>query len=272
MLGGLLGLAYQALSRQMREMIEAPNLRYLLGCGSMFVLYDICLYLALGLAQDRSQVLEVGLMNYLWPMLTLLFSVPILRLRATVFLVPGVLLAMAGVLVATTQNQSLSWQSFQGHLAQNGVPYVLGAGGAAVWALYSATSRRWATDGQKGAVPLFMLASAAVLGLARLPFAEQTRWTVQAASELLFMGIGSSLAYIFWDRAMRQGDVVLVAAFSYLTPLLSTIVSRFYLGTAVGGKLWIGCVLVIAGAAICKWAVHDRPVAGSPVTSYSEEE
>jgi drug/metabolite transporter (DMT)-like permease len=56
---------------------------------------------------------------------------------------------------------------------------------------------------------------------------------------------------------MRKGDIILVASGSYLTPLLSTIVSILYLGTAAGARLWIGCALVIIGAITCKLAVHE---------------
>ena len=65
------------------------------------------------------------------------------------------------------------------------------------------------------------------------------------------------LAYVFWDYSMRRGNIVLVAAFSYFTPLLSTIVSWRYLATTPGVTLWIACVLVIAGAVICKYSVVE---------------
>ena len=39
--------------------------RYLWGCGALFVSYTTCYCVAVGLATDRSQVLAVGLVNYL---------------------------------------------------------------------------------------------------------------------------------------------------------------------------------------------------------------
>jgi drug/metabolite transporter (DMT)-like permease len=256
LLGGLTSSGYQAVGGKLAA-LRSLDRRYLWGCGSLFVLYMASLYLALGLARTRSQVLEVGLMNYLWPMGTVLLSVPILKLKASAALVPGALVATAGVFLATTQNQALSWPSFQANLAQNGLPYVLGATAALSWALYSTLSRRWAGDAAGGAVSLFMLATGLVLGLARLLVPETTHWTARALSELLYMVVGSNLAYVFWERAMRRGDIVLVASGSYLTPLLSTIVSILYLGTAAGIRLWAGCALVIAGAVTCRLAVRE---------------
>jgi drug/metabolite transporter (DMT)-like permease len=166
-------------------------------------------------------------------------------------------MATAGVFLATTQGQPLDWSSFYGNLTQNSLPYLLGVTAAISWALYSTLSRRWASDTPGGAVYLFMLSTGLILGLARLFFPETTRWTGRAVAELLYMVIGSNLAYAFWERAMRRGDIVLVAACSYFTPLLSTIVSILYLGVTAGWRLWIGCALVIAGAATCKLTVRE---------------
>ena len=69
---------------------------YLLGCGFLFVFYTAAIYLAVGLAKDREQLLEIALVNYLWPALTVLFSLPLLKKRASLWLVPGTVLALTG--------------------------------------------------------------------------------------------------------------------------------------------------------------------------------
>jgi len=232
--------------------------RYLLGCGSLFALNMASLYLALGLASNRSQVLEAGLINYLWPMLTLLVSIPILKMRARLLLVPGALGASLGVFLATTQNQPVSWQSFYGNVTQNPAPYLLALTAAMSWAFYSALSRKWAVGADSGAVPLFMLATGIALGLARLFFPESTSWTGRAAWELLYLAIGPNLAYVFWERAMRKGDMILVVSSSYLTPFVSTVISCLYLGVVAGGKLWAGCALIVGGAVVCKRSIEAK--------------
>ncbi|GAK88106.1 metabolite transporter (DMT) superfamily [Vibrio ponticus] len=50
------------------------SLRYLLLGGSLFVCYEIFLALSLGFSNSRSQAIEVSIVNYLWPALTVLFS------------------------------------------------------------------------------------------------------------------------------------------------------------------------------------------------------
>jgi drug/metabolite transporter (DMT)-like permease len=259
-LGGLLGWGYWRVTRSTPR-LSAFDRRYLLGCGGLFLLYMVCFYLALGAARNRAQVLGVGLMNYLWPMLTLLFSLVLLKIKANALFVPGVLAGAAGVFFVTTQGDALTWAAFRQNLAQNATPYTLGLLAAVSWGLYSALSRRWgggATESQtdSGAVPIFMLATGVVLGLARCLVGEQSHWTGRALWELAYLAIGPNLAYVFWEQAMRKGDIILVASCSYFTPLLSTLISSLYLGVALGWPLWAGCGLIIAGAFLCNLAVR----------------
>ena len=90
---------------------------YLAGCGALFVSYTLLLFLSVGLAEGRQQVLEVGLLNYLWPALTISLSVVLLKKRARLLLFPATLLALSGVVLVLTQGAHVSWQSFCLNLA-----------------------------------------------------------------------------------------------------------------------------------------------------------
>lgn len=235
------------------KMLRLPRL-YLLGCGALFVIYIAALYLAVGSASNRTQVIAVGLLNYLWPGLSLVFSVPILKRKASPWLAAGVLLALAGVWLATAGGSGSTLQAFisEGSL----VPYSLALLAAASWGLYSNLSRRWGGDEEGGAVPLFLLASGLVLGLLRLVTPETTTWSTRALLELSYMALlPGMLAYVLWDVAVRKGNLILVASLSYLTPLLSTLFSILVLGVQSGPGLWFGALLVVAGALICKQSI-----------------
>ena len=80
----------------------------------MFIFYTAAIYLAVGLAKDREQLLEIALVNYLWPALTVLFSLPLLKKRASLWLVPGTALALTGVFLVMTQGAHVSWVSLAG--------------------------------------------------------------------------------------------------------------------------------------------------------------
>lgn len=270
LLGGTLSCLYWAASHTTPR-FSSLDRRYLVGCGALFVIYQFSIYVGLGTARNRTQVLGVGLLNYLWPMLTLVFSLLLLRIKATALVIPGVLAATAGVFFVVTQGESLA-QVFATGSGQSLIPYGLGLSAGVSWGLYSALSRKWAGDAEGGAAPLFMLATAIVLGALRFAFREHSTWASRAMLELLYLAIGPNIAYIFWERAMQKGDIILVASFSYVTPLLSTIISSLYLGVALGWRLGLGCALIMAGALACNLAVRRAKTPPAPQARLPEAE
>jgi drug/metabolite transporter (DMT)-like permease len=257
-LAGVLGVTVQAVSGRLRGTLAAMTPAFLLRCGVLFAFYELCLYLALGLSRNRAQVVEVALVHYLWPMLTLAFTVIAFRIRARPAFWVGALLAMAGVALAMTQDEHLSWQAFQANVTANAPPYGIALVAAAAWAVYSVSSRNWQGEAQGRAVVVWMLLAGVLLGTARLFFPEATRWSGRTALELGYMAVSSNLAYGFWERALRRGNVVLVVSASYMTPLFSTVVSSLYLRVGGGLRLWLGCALVVLGAVLCNLMVEGE--------------
>lgn len=257
LVSGAVGCGYLLARGRLAPVRRMPRL-YLFGCGAMVVVYMVLIYMAIGMAATRRQVVGVGIINYLWPGLTLVFSVPVLGKRAGPLLAPGVLLAFAGAVLAATSGAQFTAAGFLQDLSSARAPYLLALGAAVLWALYSNLSRRWAGAHEGGAMPIFLLAAGVVLGMLRLLFHEQPHWQTHTCFELAYMSLlPALLAYAFWDYSMRRGNLVLVAAVAYLAPVLSTTFTSVYLHVAPGRGLWIACVLVVAGAVVCKLSVTE---------------
>jgi hypothetical protein len=60
-LAGALGFVAQAVSGWLRDTLATLAPASLLRCGALFAFYELCLYLALGLSRNRSQVVEAAL-------------------------------------------------------------------------------------------------------------------------------------------------------------------------------------------------------------------
>ncbi len=260
--GGVLNGAWVVATGRWRSLRRTPG-RYLVGCGALFASSMFCLYLAVGLAQTRREAIGASIINYLWPGLTMLLAVPLLGKRARLWLLPGAFLAFAGAALAGSEAEAFTWAAFLADLAAGSLPYLLALGAAVSWALYSNLSRRWGEGIETGPVCIFILFSGALLLGARFLLGEQSVWSGRVALELAFtMLVPVMLAYTFWDLAMRRGNIVLVAAISYGTPVLSVAFSCLYLGVRPGLSLVLACVLVVAGAVICKLSVLDAPATG----------
>jgi drug/metabolite transporter (DMT)-like permease len=255
--GGALSVGLMLIRHRGLGWVRGFAPRYLWVCGGLFVLYEIGLYLAIGYAASRQQVLEVGLINYLWIGFTFAFAVPVLRKKARWSLVAGVLVALAGVAIAALP-RDYSLAELRANLAQHGAPYACALVCALSWGLYSNLSRKWAADSGASAVPLFLLATGLALLVIRLFVAEQSSFGAGNLLELIYMVVFPTvLGYIFWDLAMRKGNLILIASLSFAIPLASTLISSALLRVAVAPNLWLACLLVIAGAGVCKYSVQD---------------
>lgn len=272
LLGGILATGYLLASGKLAAAFRGAPRRYLVGCGLLFVTYTVTLYVAIGGVADRLQVLEIGLINYLWPSLTLLLAVPLLRKKPRALLLPGTAIATVGIFLTVTQAERFSWAAFASNVGANQTPYLLALLAAISWALYSNLSRRWAGDSESGAVAAFMLGTGIVFAALRLVFPEKSSWSTKPVLEVCYLALAVTLAYAFWDVAMRKGDVILVASCSYFTPFLSTLVTCIYLQVTPGRKLWAGCGLIMLGAFVCKRSVIDGPGRSALVPDDSESD
>lgn len=245
--------------RRRRELGRLPA-RYLVGCGLLFVGYMALLFLALGVARDRTEALTIGLVNQLWVPLTLLLSIVILGKRASWLVLPGTLLALVGIVLVVTHQTAVSPLAFLESLRGNPLAYSLAFGAAVTWALYSNLTARWGGAESGSAVSLFLVATALVLLVAALLAEEERHWSVQGGMEAVFLGLATFFSYAWWENAMRKGNVVLVAACSYGVPFLSTLTVCVYLGVAPELRLWIGCAALVLGSLLSWWSLTSREV------------
>ena len=80
-----------------------------------------------------------------------------------------------------------------------------------------------------------------------------TVWPADRVAWAAVLGLGLGpvgLAFYVWDRGMKHGNMRLLGAASYATPLLSTVIlASLGLGEATN-TLWIAAILVTAGALV----------------------
>lgn len=221
--------------------------RYIVGCGTFFVINLVTLFLALGSARNRSQTVEVGLVNYLWPACTVVLSLWLLGNRGRWGIIPGTALAVLGVTLVLTGGGGLSWASLSANLSSNPSAYLLALAAAVSWGFYSNLSRRWGSGDSTSATLIFNLATGAAFVLLRMLSGAGIP-VFRPTVNVILMGLSTAMAYSLWDISMRRGDATLVAAASYLTPFFSTLVSSVFLHLSLTASVWIGCGLIIVGS------------------------
>lgn len=253
---GAIGCGTLAIRRRLLGTLRSADRRYLFGCGALLVAYTALLYVAVGFSRTRDQLVAVTVCNYLWPSLTLVFAVPLLGCRIRPWLLAtGSLIAIIGVLLAIGFGDDIhepwTWTT---HAVTTG-PAVAAA---VAWGLYSNLSRRWSRGQDASAMPIFLLAAGVVLALLRTCRTEHPTWSAQAIGEVAYMAVFPTFAaYVCWDIAARRGNLPLLAALSYVTPVLSILASSLYLGLPIQPRQWLAGLMVVAGAGLSHASQHS---------------
>lgn len=235
--------------------------RYLLWGTVLFVSYEICFVLALGLANNRQQAIELGMVNYLWPSFTIALAVFFNRQRFTLLLGLGLILAFMGLIWVISGNQPLSVQTILANIQSNPLCYFLAFIGAIVWSFYSNVTKR-ISGGHNGMVLFFIMTS---IGLWILYFfSTPTAFIINSESLLLLLvaSIATGGANALWTFAVIKGNVAFLGTLSYFTPVISTAFASMLLSTALTLSFWQGVLMVTMGSVICFLATRQKPIRG----------
>ncbi len=221
-----------------------------LGC---FVVYGVVWPWAL-VTSSPAQVFGVSLINYLWPVLTVVFSawwVPGARLTLRIF--AAVVLALAGLVSANWQHV---WTLFSVNdsAAHPGLgkflPYALALVAAVTWAVYSALLARWrawARDYVTSPAGFLLIGiiACAITGLSR---SQPPRLLASGTLLTLLYGAGPlAIGYLLWEIALSKARVHTLSLLAAGTPVLSTFLLCLFLRSVPGPELVIAAFLVSGG-------------------------
>jgi drug/metabolite transporter (DMT)-like permease len=212
-IGGALGAATWPFRKGALAALRQPPEVWALGIFGLFG-YHALYFFALRLAPPA----ESGLINYLWPLLIVLFSAFLPGEKLRWYHVAGALLGLVGTVILIAGRAELGF-------APEFVPgYCAACVAAFVWAIYSVLSRRFSavpTDAVTG----FCLVTALLGAIFHLAL-EDTVWPASNLEWLAVLGLGLGpvgAAFYAWDFGVKRGEIRVLGAASYAAPVLSTI-------------------------------------------------
>ena len=231
--GGLIALAVVAVQGRL-ALLRQGGLAWAHGVGGLFG-YHALYFAALVLAP----AVEANLLNYLWPLLIVLLSGPILGLRLGARRIAGVALGFAGCALLVGAGASFPPSAMLG--------FACAVGCAVVWAVYSVTSKRMAAVPTE-ALAGFCIASALLAGLAHLMFETTVAPDASQWLAVLLLGAGPlGAAFFLWDAGMKRGDPRLLGTLAYAVPVASTLLLVVAGEGALTWRVAVAALLVAGG-------------------------
>lgn len=246
-----------------------PRIYLYLG-SLLFVAYEICLSLSLGFAHNHSQSIEVGMVNYLWPSMTILVSVIFKQQKANLLLIPGMVLSFIGLCWVLSGDQGLSLASIIANVQSNPLSYGLAFAGAIIWAFYCILTSKKA-NGSNGIALFFMLTAITLWIKYLIGPAIALHFTSHAVISLLLAALALGCGYAAWNIGILHGNVTIMATASYFIPIFSSALAAFILSAPLAASFWQGAAMVSLGSLICWLSTRAKAKSVSPVDKQSYE-
>jgi drug/metabolite transporter (DMT)-like permease len=223
---------------------------YLIWGSILFVSYELCLSLSIGYSRNNREAIEVGMVNYLWPTLTMVAAILFNQQKANFLIIPGFMISLLGICWVLGGEQGFDLAGMWGNIQHNPLSYGLAFIGTLLWAAYCTLTAKMA-KGSNGITLFFMLVSMVLWIKYALMGGGTFNFDWSSSTSLLFAAAAMGFGYAAWNVGILHGNVTLLAGASYFIPVFSAFFSAILLSTPLTISFWYGAFMVCIGSILC---------------------
>lgn len=203
-------------------------------------LYNLFLYLGI----SKMQASQAFIINYLWPMMIVIFACIILKERMNLRKMVAIVLSFIGVIIVTSNGNILG-------IEKESIIGALCCIIAAVsYGLFSVLNKKKNYNKYLSMMLFYMVSfiiSLLYMSVSKSWFVPQTNQLLG----LLWIGIfTSATAFTSWALALEKGETAKISNLAYITPFLSIIWTGLILKEKISIYAIIGLALIIFGILI----------------------
>ena len=213
----------------------------IIGAGLLgFPIYIFCFYSALALMSAQ----ETYIVNYLWPIMVVIFATIILQERFDARKLTAIALSFVGVMIVVTNGNIFSFESGNFH----GI--LLAATGAVAYGLFSVLDKKFGYEKTTENLIFYSLnlgLSALVLGFSHT-FPIWSHLSFGNIVGLFWAGaVSGVLGSLAWLSALKHGNTARISNLIFLAPFVSLVYIYFLVGERILISSVIGLLVIVAG-------------------------
>lgn len=218
--------------------LRMSDFLWIFGLGMLGIfIYHLCLYVGIDM-MDASQAFII---NYLWPIMTVVFACIILKEKFTLRKIIAIVLSFAGVIAVTANGNILAI----GHKTLVGCVYCVVA--AVAYGLFSVLDKKKHYD-KSLAMMLYYFFTFAVSFVYIVMTKDYFSMSLAETGGMLWSGIfTTATAYTSWAMALERGDTAKISNLAYITPFLSLVWTTLILKEAFNIWSFAGLIVIVAG-------------------------
>jgi drug/metabolite transporter (DMT)-like permease len=199
-------------------------------------------YIVLFSAYSKLLAQQAQALNYTWPVMLVLLSIPLLKQKIDNRSILAILISFSGVVIVSTQ------ANFTGLRQINIVGILLGLGSAAIWAVFWIFNQK---DQRDEAIKFFLNFTFGFfyIFLANLATRRLHIPGLHAISSAVYVGLFEmGITFIIWARALSLArNTAQVSNLIYLNPFISLIIISIVVGETITIATLIGLIIILGG-------------------------
>ena len=185
---------------------------------------------------------ETNTLNYLWPLLTVVFGMLADRSLFRWSAVWGAVLGFAGVVLVIAGGKGVQLEG------DHAFGYALAVGGALVWSSYSVLLGRRQLEPISSNL-VFSTATCVLAGLMVVWMGAFRLPSLREVAGLAFTGaVPIAGGLLFWQAGLNRGDPTILGNLSFVIPFLSSLFLYVMTGVEFAPAALGGLVLIVGGA------------------------
>ena len=232
--------------------LKGLQLKYILNSAFLGALNPFAYYLILFEAYNLLKAQIAGTLNYFWPIVLVILSIPILKQKISYKSLIAIFISFLGIIIISTEGSLKSLES------NNLIGIALAVGSALFWALY------WIFNVKDQRPEISKLFLNFVFGTIYIfiyisLFKSFTLPSENAIIGSIYIGLFEmGLTYIFWLKALKfSTNTAKVSNLVYLSPFIALLIIRITLGEQILLTTFIGLIFIIGGIILQKYI--DKP-------------
>ncbi len=199
-------------------------------------------YVVLFEAYDLLKAQEAGTLNYIWPLVLVLLSIPLLKQKIGWISIIAILISFSGIIVISTEGRILEMDF------SNPLGVGLAVGSAIFWSLFWIYNMK---DKRDEVLKIFLNLCFGFIYILIiiLLFSKITFPPIEGILGSLYIGaFEMGITYVVWLKALKLSSTTAkVSNLVYLSPFIALVFIRYAVGEIILVSTIVGLVLIISG-------------------------
>jgi drug/metabolite transporter (DMT)-like permease len=240
---GVISLAIINRTKKERAKLFQLKIKEILSSALMGLLNPFLYYLFLFKAYELLEAQIAGTLNYAWPVVLVLLSIPLLKQRISKDSLLAIIISFFGLIIISTRGNLLTFTF------TNPFGVALAIGSAFIWAMYWILNLK---DQREDTSKILLNLTFGFLYILIYSLVKYKKIEIPGLEALLgsiYIGLFEmSITFVIWLSALKfSSDIAKVSNLIYLSPFVALFVIHILVGEAILPSTVIGLTVIVTG-------------------------